>query len=92
MLTYPCTVSTWVQAFYAWRIHQLGKWVVLPGFIVLVGIHEFLMITTLRSEVARKTALVQAGGAWALAISVRRWKHDSAPPGFMIVSIVRFDS
>ncbi|KAI0764678.1 hypothetical protein C8Q74DRAFT_1370609 [Fomes fomentarius] len=30
-------ISTWVQAFYAWRIHQLGKWVVLPGFIVLAG-------------------------------------------------------
>ncbi|KAI0712238.1 hypothetical protein C8Q76DRAFT_651614 [Earliella scabrosa] len=43
-------ISTWVQFFYAWRIHRLGNWTVVPVIIVI-------------------TALAQAGGACAIAIS-----------------------
>ncbi|KAI0754899.1 hypothetical protein C8Q80DRAFT_396807 [Daedaleopsis nitida] len=33
-------VAAWVQLFYAWRIHQLGKWKIIPIAVVLVALAQ----------------------------------------------------
>ncbi|TBU62368.1 hypothetical protein BD310DRAFT_919268 [Dichomitus squalens] len=33
-------ISVWVQAFYAWRIHQLGKWRVVPVIIIITSLAQ----------------------------------------------------
>lgn len=38
-VTHPSyfTVALWVQIFFAWRIHMLGKWITVPIVIIIVS-------------------------------------------------------
>ncbi|KAI0313147.1 hypothetical protein OF83DRAFT_1175950 [Amylostereum chailletii] len=39
----PCVsgvVATWVQLFYAWRIHKLGKWKVVPCMVIFLALAQ----------------------------------------------------
>ena len=66
------SVSVWVQILYAWRIYQLGKWRVIPLVIIVVSYRSWDVHLTLNANLfATQAALAQAGGACAIAISVR---------------------